>query len=360
MKVLFITCSVGSGGAERVLSILANYFSEVFEYDVTIATYDTQVEDFYKLNEKIKRVNFGVINGTNIVSKVLKRINRLKKIRGIVNNISPDIVISLIVNTNIEVALATLGCKPPLLVVEHSNYWAVKSIITRALRIMAYRTSNTAVVLTNKDKIKYNEYLQNCEVISNPILLEDNNTGLEKREKTLLCVGRLAKVKQFDHTIFVFSHIVKKHPDWKLVIVGNGPELNELIKYADKLGVKDKVSFTGNVVDMSSLYKKSGIFVLCSSYEGFPMALGEAMLLGMPVTSYNCITGPAEMIEDQVSGLLIEHNNKKDMENSILSLIENKDKRLLLGNSAKVRMDEFSIDKIGIKWKELIEKTVKQ
>ncbi|MCK5831413.1 MAG: glycosyltransferase family 4 protein [Methylococcales bacterium] len=362
MKVLFVASSLGSGGAERVLSIQANYFTEELGYDVTIATYNIAVDDFYKLNSQVKRVNFGVKNGNNLFTKVIKRINRVWRIRRMVQDINPDIVISLIVSTNIEVIFATLFTKTPVLAVEHSNYWAVKPVLHRALRIFAYKFSSKVVLLTTKDKLKYNEYLRNCEVISNPILLEDciSSEGLEKREKTILCVGRLNKIKQFDHIIFVFSKIIKNYPEWRLVVAGSGEELDGLRKYADQLGITESVDFLGNVVDISQLYIKSGVFVLCSSHEGFPMALGEAMFCGMPVVSYDCLTGPSEMIENQVTGILIEHNNKKDLERGIFSLIKDEEKRSFLGNNAKKRIEDFSVQKIGKKWKYLIESIVEK
>lgn len=360
MKILFISSSLGSGGAERVLSVLANYFVEKLGYEVTIATYNVAVEDFYTLNEKIKRIHFGVKNGNNIFTKTAKRIRRSWKIRRIVANTKPDIIIPLLVHTNIEVILATLGNKTPVLVVEHSNYWAETSIIYKTVRIIAYKLANKVILLTKVDKQKYDEYLSHSEVISNPIFLESKEEYVGERERTLLAVGRLHDVKQFDHIIFVFSQIVKKHPEWKLIIAGSGSELDSLTEYANHLGIEENVTFTGNVIDISKLYKKHGVFVLCSSYEGFPMALGEAMFFGMPVVSYDCLTGPSEMIEDQVSGLLVEHNNKIELESAILSLINSKEKRVSLGNSAQKRMEDFSLSKIGKKWKVLIENTVNE
>jgi GalNAc-alpha-(1->4)-GalNAc-alpha-(1->3)-diNAcBac-PP-undecaprenol alpha-1,4-N-acetyl-D-galactosaminyltransferase len=349
MKILFFNSSLRSGGAERVLSTLANSFSEKEDYKVIVATYLNEEKDFYKLNKNIKRIKFGTSIGKNIFSKIIKRVQKLYNIRQIVKEEKPDFILPLIVYTNIEVVIACLGLKTKILVAEHSNYWAVKSKLIRVLRIMTYRLASKTIVLTKKDKEIYDKYLNNVEVIGNPILL--NYTENSSRNETLLCVGTLYHIKQFNHAIEAFSMIHEKYPKWKLLIAGSGIELENLKNLAKKLNLENKIEFLGNISNIENLYSTSSIFVLCSKHEGLPMVIGEAMISNLPVVSYDCHTGPSEFIENEISGLLVEPNNKEELSSKIEYLILNPDKREYFAKNAKEKIKEFSIENIIKKWK---------
>lgn len=351
MKILFFNSSLRSGGAERVLSTLANSFSEKKDYKVIVATYNNNEKDFYKLNKNIKRIKFGTTLGKNIFSKIVKRVQKLYNIRQIVKEEKPHFVLPLIVYTNIEVIIACLGLKTKILVAEHSNYWAVKSKLFRILRIITYKLASKTIVLTKKDKEIYDKYLNNVEVIGNPIFLNNKISSENSiRNETLLCVGTLYHVKQFNHAIEAFSIIHKRYPNWKLLIAGSGTELENLKNLAKKLDLENKIEFLGNVSNIEDLYLTSSIFVLCSKYEGLPMVIGEAMLSGIPVVSYNCPTGPSEFIENDISGLLVEPNNKKELASKIEDLILNPEKKDFFAKNAKEKIKEFSVENIIRKW----------
>lgn len=352
MKLLFFNSSLGSGGAERVLSTLANTFANKEGYEVSIATYNDAVEDFYPIDQKIKRIRFGSAVGTNKITKLFKRIQKLYRIRQIIQQEKPDVVLPLIIYTNIEVAIASIGLGTKVMVAEHNNYWAVKSKFFRILRLIAYRFATKTVVLTRRDKMIYDRYLNNVEVIGNPIVLRESSENME-RNKTLICVGRLNKVKQFHHAIEAFSMIHHNHPEWRLQIAGAGSELEFLKLQAKRLDVESKVDLLGNISDIERLYANSGIFVLCSEYEGLPMVIGEAMLSGLPVVSYDCPTGPSEFIDDGINGILVTHNDIKELAEKIEGLITDPEKRLFLANNAKEKIKAFSTDQIIEKWEKL-------
>jgi len=355
IRVLFYIHGLSGGGAERVLSILSDYFVENLHYDVTVITFDSQDKDFYTLNQKINRIQLTKKTGKNIVAKIGYRMKYLYKLYKTVNSVNPDVVLPLITLTNIEMIVISFFSKKPVIAAEHSSYYAIKSLSFRVLRLFIYRFASKVIVLTNADKQIYQKYMKNVEVIPNPITLDCDNETEKLREKTILCVGRLNKVKQFDHIITVFNNIHKKHNDWKLIIAGEGKERENLQTQIDRLKLTKVVSLVGNVENISDYYKKSGIFVLCSEYEGLPMALGEAMLCSMPVVSYDCPTGPKEMIENNVSGFLVTHNNKEELEEKIEILINDSNLRKYLGSNAKKQMQKFSIDSVGKTWEKLIE-----
>lgn len=359
MKILFIISDLGNGGAQRVLTTLVDYFVDKLDYKITLVTYDNNVKDFYLIDERILRIKIDYKIKKNILLKYFQRIKRLKTIRKIIKDEKADIVVPLIVYTNMETILSAIGLNINIVAVEHSSYYGVKSRYIRILRIILYRLVNRVILLTERDKNIYEKHLKNCVVIPNPIVLKNQKSGNE-RQKKLLCVGRLNKVKQFDHAIFVLSKIIKSRSDWSLTIVGSGDELNFLKNYSRQLGIYDYVNFMGSIKDIGEIYNSHSIFVLTSSHEGFPMALGEAMMDGMAVVSYDCPTGPSEMIENGKSGVLIEHNNKTKLELAIIDLIDNKQKREFLGENATVRMKDFSLKKVGEKWNILFNNIIKE
>lgn len=353
MKILFLISKLNLGGAERVLSTLANYLSENKEYKVIIATYNNEVDDFYSIDSNVIRLRYGSEIKENKFQKFLYRINRLKELRKLVKDQNPDVVIPLIWKMNLETIIGLAGTGKKIIACEHNNYYQIKSKLIRIWRLFVYRYAEEVVLLTQADASIYREYLKNIKVIPNPIFLDLKDESVI-REKRILCAGRLSKVKQFDHAIYTFKEVLKQHPEWRLSIAGDGPELEYLIRYAMELGVRDKVDFLGNVKNMSKLYQSHSIYVLSSEYEGFPMVLGEAMLCGMSVISYNCPTGPEEMIDDYVSGILVQHNNKSQLKEKIVEVVENKKLRDSLGKNAKIGMNEFSVSKVGNKWVKLI------
>lgn len=357
MKLLFFNSSLGSGGAERVLSTLSNSFAQK-GYDVTIATYNNSKEDFYEIEKNIKRIKFGTKLGNNIIIKTLKRFQKLYQIRKIIKEEKPDIILPLIIYTNIEVLIASIGLNTKILVAEHSNYFAVKSKFERIVRLLSYKLATKVVLLTQKDKLIYDKYLENNIVINNPILLEKSDDKELTRSKTILCVGRMAKVKQFNHAIKAMSILHKKYPDWKLQIAGLGPELENFKNYAKELKVDKNVKFLGNIKNIDTYYRSCSIFVLCSQYEGLPMVIGEAMLSGLPVVAYDCPTGPSEFIDDNINGLIVRHNDIDDLILKIETIINNSKKAEELAINARKKIKEFSKEKIVKKWEDLFEEVL--
>jgi len=355
MKVLFVISSLGAGGAERVLSTLTNHLAATPGMEVTIATYDPGTEDFYELHPEIKRVTIDFRVRRNLLGKLYQRISRLIALRKLVRESQADVVVSFIVYANLETILATrLMGSTKVVVSEHSNYWRVTSRWLRRARLLLYPLAHRVVLLTHRDKEIYDRHMPNCTVIPNPIALEASALPGE-REKTVLCIGRLHEVKQFEHAIKAFEKVHRAHPDWNLHIAGTGERLASLQTLADQLNLSGAVIFRGAVKDVAALYEKSGIFVLCSQQEGFPMALGEAMLCGMPVISYDCPTGPGEMITDASCGLLVEHNNIDALSDGIMDFIEHPEKRSACGMNAAKQMERYSIENISQKWMELFE-----
>jgi GalNAc-alpha-(1->4)-GalNAc-alpha-(1->3)-diNAcBac-PP-undecaprenol alpha-1,4-N-acetyl-D-galactosaminyltransferase len=350
VKIAFIISSLTSGGAERVLCLIANYWARK-NYSIAIITLDNQTP-FYLLEGGIKLEPLSLLrNSDSVFSAIANNIARIKTIRKKLIEIDPDIVISFMTETNI---ISTIGCRiinKPIIISERTCYDFLKSRAWIILRKLVYRFSNVLVVQTNYDKEKYNR-LSNIFVINNPLNLEEMIPNNDREENNILAVGRLDRVKGFDRLIRAYSLLESKN--WKLTIVGEGSERNSLKKLIHDLNLEDYIRMPGRTKAIEKWYKKSSIFVLSSRIEGFPNALCEAMAYGCACVGFDCIAGPNEIITDKVNGYLVKNGDINALAAKIDFLINNPAERRRTGNEAMKISERLNIDSIMSKWEKII------
>lgn len=207
------------------------------------------------------------------------------------------------------------------------------------------------VTLTEGDrdivKATYNPII--CACIPNAIPFEIKEyQGIES--KTIISIGRYTFQKGFDLLIEAFAKIAKRFPDWKLEIVGDdygdGALLNQLIKKYNLTNVY-LTSATSNVLE---IYDNAAFYVMSSRFEGLPMVLLEAMGRGLPLISFDCPTGPKEIISAS-NGILVNNNDISALAESMQRLIEDPQLRLRLSKGSHIRANMFHKDNINILWK---------
>jgi len=354
MKMVFIISSLGSGGAERVLTLLANYFSK--NNDVTILTFSNN-EPFYPLNKNIKLIKLNLIKEShNIFETIINSIKRVLVLKKVLKDIDADINISFMTHTNIISIIATKLNGQKSIISERIAYDFYNSKILNFTRKIIYPWSDLLIVQTNSDKEHYIDILNTdkIEVIYNPI--ETIDCDNIKKENIILSVGRLETQKGFDSLIKAYNKIVDIN--WKLFIIGEGSQKEKLNNLVKEYNLDNKVFLIGNQKNIFEWYKKSSIFVLSSIREGFPNVLLEAMSCGCAVVSFDCPYGPGEIIENEVNGILVENQNINKLALAIKDLIDNdKLRESISKNAIKVR-DKYSIINIANKWEEVIKKVI--
>ena len=162
------------------------------------------------------------------------------------------------------------------------------------------------------------------KVIFNPINDKIENSyeyKKNKKEKFILIVGRLSKEKKLDVAIKVFSKVKKKFLQLKLKILGQGQEESFLRQVAKKYKIYDSVEFLGFQKNLVPLYQKAKLTLMTSSYEGFPNTLIESVTLGTPIISFNCPTGPREIIQDGINGFLVNADDEIMLEQKIIEAL---------------------------------------
>jgi glycosyltransferase involved in cell wall biosynthesis len=170
----------------------------------------------------------------------------------------------------------------------------------------------------------------------------------------ILAAGRLTLQKGFDLLIPAFAKIAERHPEWTLRICGDGPQRWRLTRLILEHGLSNNVLLMGPVDRLDLQMSQASLFVLSSRFEGLPMVMIEAMSLGLPVVSFDCPTGPREVIEDGRSGVLVSDGDVDALALAMLAVVEDPERRRALGAGAAERARDYALESIGPRWEALI------
>jgi glycosyltransferase involved in cell wall biosynthesis len=176
--------------------------------------------------------------------------------------------------------------------------------------------------------------------------------------EVLVAAGRLGRQKGFDLLLDAFKIVNAEHPDWRLDIYGGGDWQDRLTRQIDELGLTGSAHLRGVSRHLDEVFTKASIYVLSSRKEGLPMVLLEAMAAGLPPVSFDCPTGPAEVIKNGVNGLLIPPEDPAALAAGINELIEDPDRRKQLGAGALESSGRYAMPVIRAAWEELFTELV--
>lgn len=349
MKIDFIISALNGGGAERVLVLLANHFSSI-GYEVSIITFNNG--DAYELNNSIKRVK---LHHGSFPNHTIRSLFNLLKYYSEKEN-KPDIAISFINRISFVSIIACKLRSIKIIVSEHINHLRIKNRLVKFNIDYLYKYAKHVTVLTEFDVEFYKNKKANVVVMPNPCTFKIVDKINLNREKVILAIGNLDRYphKGFDNLITIVKPILEKYPEWSLKIVGGGDNgMTFLKKLAKEHNLSNRVIFTGFRNDVNQIMRNSEIFILSSRFEGLPMVLLEAMSQGMSCISYNCKTGPSDIIKNNINGLLIKDQDINMMREGLVSLIENESLRENISGKAIKSLDKYSMENIGLKWEEL-------
>ncbi len=363
-KVTLVIGGMGLGGSERVMSILANYWA-THGWEVTLITLvDRSKPSFYPLDPQVKLVQLGVTgDSSNLVIGIIKIWQRVKVLRKAIIASAPDVAIGFMATSGVLSLLACWNLNIPVIVSEHSypafpdanRYWQFLMKVT-------YRHADLVTLLTESALAFYpTEKGYQSIVMPNPVMTPVAEITTRHQlvpSPTLIAIGRLHSVKGFDLAISAFAKLRNKHPEWHLTILGEGPNRAELEELRSKLQLTDCVHFLGQVQNVNAHLRQADIFVLSSRFEGFPMALCEAMACGLPVLATDCLSGPREIITDGVDGILVPMEDVDALANGLDLLMSDPGKRQQLAQAAPQILDRFGLEQVMKMWSEEIDRVI--
>lgn len=373
LKLVYCTPALYmAGGAERVLTLKANYLADHLGYDVTIIL--TEGKDkpmFYQLSEKVKvinlDINFEELWTCSFLSKALLYLKKQRVYKKLLTQtllqLHPDITVTMLRReVNFINSIADGSCKVGELHVNRAHYRNfeagntnfVKELFSRywmSQLLKQLRRLDKLVVLTEKDREAWPE-LSNVVSIPNPLSFH-SAVASDLSAKRVILVGRYCHEKGYDHLLQAWKLVQERCPDWRLDTYGDG-DTTPYEQLINELGIdRSRCSLNPRVENVQQEFQRSSIAVCTSRFEGFCMAIIEAMACGVPVVSFNCPWGPQSIITDGVDGLLVENGNVAKMAETLTSLIADAERRKLLASNGLKSVHRYDMDAIGEHWNQL-------
>lgn len=379
-KIVYCTPSLYmAGGVERVLTLKANYFAEVFGYDITIITTDGEDKQiFFPLSPRVKVINLGIHFEEMWHHSFLKRLFLYlpkekafkSKLSQELNRIKPDITISLLrreINflTDINDGSKKIGeihinrahyrnftpNRTNPIKTLFAKYW-IRGLVEKLKRLDRF------VVLTEYDRQAWQD-ISRVDVIPNPLPFYPETIGTT-RQKRVIAVGRYFDEKGFDMLLKAWAIVEKKCEDWCLDIYGDGNRTYYQVLAQKLLLDNNRCRLNGRISDVQKEYMNSSLFVCTSRFEGFGMGIIEAMACGLPVVAFDCLWGPRSIISNGEDGLLVENGNIEKFANTIIGLINTPLKLQCMGENARKNVRRFNIDDIALEWKKLFDELLNE
>lgn len=329
-KITFFISSLAGGGAERVCVNIANGLVER-GWSVTLVVLHLERAAYKsELNHNVNLISLDVKNARYSFYKLYKYIKINKISRVVVFNYELTVILVLIRSIfQLDFNLIARNINSISEKMKHNQgtlrhkvlYFLMQKVYKKADHII-----NQCHSMQNDLLMTFPEVKGKCSVIYNPInpyLAQQSSEEFKIESDYLLCVGRLEKQKAFHFAIEAFSLIVTHHPNLRLKIIGQGSLESDLKKMCKNLKVENQVDFEGFHSNITPYYSNAKATLLTSLYEGFPNVLVESISMGIPVISFDCKSGPSEIIVDGENGFLVEFKSVDGIFHAVDNLLNN-------------------------------------
>jgi glycosyltransferase involved in cell wall biosynthesis len=371
MKLALVIPSLGGGGAERVMTTLANAWASN-GHAITLITLASEQADKYSLDASVRRIALGVTGrSSNPLDAIGNNLGRIRALRRAIRTARPDALLSFTTRTNVLVLIAAGRARARVIVSERTApgpSWARG--VWRTLGRPMYRRAAAVVAQTRRCADRM-EAILDCavDVIPNPVApgfgdpAPDPRTPASPRAthagrpRTLLAVGRLTPEKGFDGLVDAFAQVADHHPEWNLVILGEGRMRGALTRAIAARGLADRIRLPGFDDRVRQAMRRADLFVLSSRFEGFPNALLEAMSEGLACVSFDCEAGPRELIRHRENGWLVPAQDTRGLAAALDTLMHDEDLRARLGTGAREVRTRYSMPRIIGQWNALLART---
>ena len=371
-KIAILSLHLNYGGVEKAVSTLANMLCDDYKVEI-ICTYKIGNKPVYKIDDKVKikylipygpnkkeiKQNFKNFKIFNLLKEGIKAIKvlylRKKTMIDYIKNSDADVIISTrVLFTNY---LSKYGKESIIKIAqEHRHHLNDQKYIQNLndacknidylLPVSKELTNFYTATLTGKVK---------CYYMPNSL---DNIPEIDSDyTKNVVTVGRLSKEKGFDDLIDVFKKVVAKNPNYKLDIIGDGPERNNLKDIIANLHLENNIILHGfqNKDYINDVLSHSKAFIVTSYTESFGIALLEGMSYGLPGIIFDSASGSLELIKNNFSGYVIKNRSKDVMAKKIIKLLDNKKEISIMGKNAKETAKKYSFEKIKERWLNFLE-----
>jgi glycosyltransferase involved in cell wall biosynthesis len=352
---LFLHDLTSGGGTERMAVSLANALAQRGHtlHLVSLAPAGTP---FFPLAAGVTAHSLNI----PVAQLTWRYFAAIKRLRAVVKRIAPAYVIDVDV---ILSAISIPACRRTATRVvawEHYNYFAKRESRVRVWgRRLAARKATAVVTLTREDA---DNYRRNCTCRAYIVTIPNFIAALpadpaQLNSRTVLAVGHLIPRKGFDLLLQAWALLKEDDDDfcgWELHVVGDGEEKENLLALARSLGIAEDVTFLPPDAHIDRHYRSAALYVMSSRAEGFGMVLIEAMSFGLPVVSFACPLGPAEIIRHGTDGFLVAPESVPGLRDALRLLLQRADLRRAMGADARIRVRRFLASEIVPQWENLL------
>ena len=341
------------GGAEHVAANLANELSRVYEVSLISCFAEKEVPSF-PLEGQVRTF---VLNKQTL--SIPTHCHALaKKLRGYLKTNGVGVLLNITAGINSVSYLATRHSATRVIYCEHSNLFNQTYGRKHAFRQwLGAKTADRVICLTAADA---EEFRRKYGIGDRAGFIYNwydgpTSTDYDEESKKIISVGRLEYVKGYDRLIAAAEQVFAAHPDWSWDIYGEGKFRPEIERMIAQRHLENHVILKGNCPTVIREYASHAMVVMTSYYEGLPLALVEAMANGLPAVSFDCRTGPGEIITDGRNGLLVENGNIDALAAAINRLIENPQLRREFSRHSGEVLPKFDKASIARQWIETID-----
>lgn len=369
MKLLYVESTLAIyGGIERVMTDKLNWLVEHGNCEVCLLVANQGNHPIvFPVSPKIKICDIGImfhqIYRYSGVERYLKsyRLHQLfrKRLLDSIKAFSPDVIVF----TRLDFASDVVSVKGDIPVVyeSHNLFLSYKLDNNSFLHKIQIRLWHRAlkkvqmiVALTNGDASEWKKRYPNVQLIPNVVHLNATDSYSDCSSKVVIFVGRFSRQKGFDRLLKIWTVIHNRYPDWSLHIYGGfGQEQNALV--SEILQDDANIIIHKPTTDIIEKYKNSSILLMTSRYEPFGLVIPEAMSCGLPVVAFDCPYGPADILTNNIDGLLIEDGNINEYIEKLGFLIENEALRNDLGKNGIIHSHRYDASIIMPMWKQLFD-----
>lgn len=343
MRIGILTFSLHGGGAERMVSRLANAFvRKGIEVDILLL-YDTEGKAYY-LEDAVRVVD--VCDKSQNLLK--KRSVQIKKLRRYLRVNEPDVILSFIYTTLPFPVIAERGLKHKIKIIgtQRTNPKVLKKIYNFMVMPFLRRTDGF-IFQTKGAQECYPVWLQKNSIIIPNIAPAVETLPQDKRLKNSICtVGRFSKSKDYETLFKAMKMVIDELPDACLYVYGEGEKKEEYISCLKEMGISDSVIFAGFSKNVVEDIKKYEVFLFSSKAEGMPNSLAEAMAAGLACVATDCEFGPSDLIHDGENGYLVPVSGFKEMAEKAIRLLKDDELRSVISEEASKISEYYSEEKI--------------
>ena len=353
-RITAVIGTLDSGGAERIMAILTRAWVER-GWDVTLLLTLARAgyEPFFEPDPRIRIRTLDLYRSSHgVLDAARSNLRRVRVLRGAIRASKPDLVLAFMTDSNVLAILASLGLRVPVVVEEHIySAWPPMPLPWRMVRLATYPLASSVVALTPPALATLGLARgRRGRVVPNPVMPPPPGQRGPADPPVIVAIGRLVPQKGYDLMLRAFARVAAAHPTWSLEIWGEGPERATLEAMRNTLGLADRVRFPGRTREPYDVLRRASLFVMSSRREGFPTVLGEAMACGLPVISFDCPSGPRELIRDGVDGLLVPPDDVEALAAAMTRLIDDRTLAEALAARAAEVVERFALSAVLADW----------